>query len=97
MKQWLAKLIAALCGLTCLAVLSAVGAEALHTWRERETAAERTARIEQRLQDLKAQQAQRQAYQERYFNDPAFFETIVRDKLGYVKPNEEVYYFGDAE
>ncbi len=97
MKRFLAKLGLIACALGCAGLLTAVGSEALHTWREQKAVEENAQLLKHRLEQLQQEKTQKTAYRERYFNDPAFFESIVREKLGYVKANEEVYYFGVAQ
>ena len=52
---------------------------------------ERESRV--RLAELQTHLAQQESKLARLHNDPAFVERVIREKLGYARPDETVYRF----
>ncbi len=82
-------------GLVVLLVLTGVLSAALIFQAQRELAhfrhTEDTLRAQ--LKELQLRLAQREEYLNRLENDPAFLDREVRQRLGYVKPDEMIYRF----
>jgi cell division protein FtsB len=81
--------------LLLVAVMVGLGLVWSQTWREYETFGERHAEVEQRLAELREHREEKEAYLRAFLNDPEFVERVVRERLGYVRPDETVFRFGN--
>lgn len=48
-----------------------------------------------RLSEAQAQLANQERVLERLRNDPAYVEKVIREKLGYAKPDEYIFHFAE--
>lgn len=69
--------------------------ELMSTRREYQAFKERHVEAQQRLQVLREERDQREAYLRAFLNDPEFVERVVRERLGYVQPGEVLFRFED--
>lgn len=81
--------------LLLVAVMVGLGLVWSQTWREYETFGERHAEVEKRLAELREHREEKEAYLRAFLNDPGFVERVVRERLGYVRPDETVFRFGN--
>lgn len=65
------------------------------TWREYKAFAQRHAEAENRLAEVREHREEKEAYLRAFLNDPEFVERVVRERLGYVRPDETVFRFGE--
>ena len=56
---------------------------------------ERENRIEAKLIQARKEFAQKEAYLSRLLDDPEFLERVVRERLGYARPDELLFRFSD--
>ncbi len=84
-----------LSGVLCLVVFSLVMV-LLQTWREYDHFKEREYQYEQRLLKTQTEFQSKEEYFNRILNDPEFLERIVREKLGYTRPDEMIFRFEDS-
>lgn len=69
--------------------------ELMSTRREYQAFKERHMEAQHRLQVLREERDQREAYLRAFLNDPEFVERVVRERLGYVQPGEILFRFED--
>ncbi|MDP0499277.1 MAG: septum formation initiator family protein [Verrucomicrobiota bacterium JB022] len=93
MAQWWGRLIVGLLvGLLVLVVMM-VGTVWLQAHREYKFQEQRAQAAETRLAELRSERAQRETYLRLVLEDPKFLERVVRERLGYVRPNETLFRF----
>lgn len=95
MNGLLGKSVIGLLVLVLVAVAASFATVLLQTYREYRHFAEREAQIEAEIVQLRAAQQYREQYLRLMLEDAEFLERVVREKLGYVGPNETVFYFDD--
>jgi len=61
------------------------------TRREYEQFSERLAEAETELETLRTEREQKEDYLRSFLNDPEVVERVVRERLGYVRPDETVF------
>lgn len=71
------------------------GGLVLKTHREYQNFKARENRIEAKLIQARKEFAQKEAYMARLINDPEFLERVVRERLGYARPDELLFRFSD--
>lgn len=76
-------------------VMAALGFSWVRTNREYTAFLERQRDTQARLDRLREEHEQREAYLRAFLQDPEFVERVVRERLGYVKPGETLYRFRD--
>jgi len=93
MGNWLSKFVIGFLALVLLAVMVSFSTVLLQTYREYThfQGVENTARV--RLQELRTEQERKEEYLRLVLADSAFLERVVREKLGYVRPNETIFIF----
>ncbi|WOO42054.1 septum formation initiator family protein [Rubellicoccus peritrichatus] len=64
-----------------------------NTWREYQAFEDREATYRQKLADLRAEKAQREAYLRKLLDDPEFLDRVVRERLGYSREDEIIFKF----
>lgn len=89
----LGKSVLGLLVLVLVAVTTSFATVLLQTYREYQHAAAREAEIQAEIVRLREAQAYREKYLRLMLDDPQFLERVVREKLGYVGPNETVFVF----
>ena len=67
----------------------------LKTHREYQNFKARENRIEAKLIQARKEFAQKEAYMTRLIDDPEFLERVVRERLGYARPDELLFRFSD--
>ena len=67
----------------------------LKTHREFQNFKERQDRIESKLIQARKEFEQKEAYLSRLLEDPEFLERVVRERLGYSRPDELLFRFSD--
>jgi cell division protein DivIC len=93
MRRLLAKGVLGLLVLLLLAVAISFGTVLLQTYREYRHLQRREARLQVELENLRVEQKRQEEYLRRILEDPAFVERVVREKLGYVRPDETIFLF----
>lgn len=63
------------------------------TWREYQAFEEKEVIYKQKLTELRAEKAEREAYLRKLLDDPAFLDRVVRDRLGYSREDEIIFKF----
>lgn len=81
--------------LLLVAVVVGLGLVWSQTWREFKTFGEQQAEAEKQLAELREHREKKEAYLRAFLNDPDFVERVVRERLGYVRPDETVFRFGN--
>jgi len=69
----------------------------LQTYREYKTFRAREVRIEAKLTQARKEFEQKEAYMARLLEDPEFLERVVRERLGYSRPDELLFRFSDED
>tara|TARA_B100000989_G_scaffold266673_1_gene220319 strand:+ start:4048 stop:4470 length:423 start_codon:yes stop_codon:yes gene_type:complete len=87
-------LVLMLMGMLCVLVIF-FGGLVLKTHREYQNFKARENRIEAKLIQARKEFAQKEAYMARLINDPEFLERVVRERLGYARPDELLFRFAD--
>ncbi|HAV14330.1 MAG TPA: hypothetical protein DCX06_12680 [Opitutae bacterium] len=67
----------------------------LQTYREYKNFRAREVRIEAKLTQARKEFEQKEAYLARLLEDPEFLERVVRERLGYSRPDELLFRFSD--
>lgn len=93
MTSFLGKCILGLLGLFLVAVTASFATVLLQTYREHRHFSEREASVRADLNALREQREYKERYLRLMLEDPEFLERVVREKLGYVRPDETVYLF----
>lgn len=93
MRSLLAKGVIGLLVLLLLAVTISFGTVLLQTYREYRHLQSREASLRSELVELRREQEQKEEYLRMMLENPDFMERVVRDKLGYVRPDETVFLF----
>jgi len=83
-----------LMGVLCLLLLF-FGGLVLKTHREYENFKARESRIEAKLIQARKEFARKEAYVIRLMEDPEFLERVVRERLGYARPDEVLFRFSE--
>ncbi len=95
MRTLLAKGLSGLMLLLLLAVTVAFVAVLLQTYREYRHLQSRENALQAELEGLREELSRQDEYLRLMLEDPAFLERIVRQKLGYVRPDETIFLFED--
>jgi len=69
----------------------------LQTYREYKNFRVREVRIEAKLTQARKEFEQKEAYLARLLEDPEFMERVVRERLGYSRPDELLFRFSDED
>jgi len=83
-----------LLGMLLLLVLFFAGV-LLQTYREYAHFKEREARFEANLRQARKEFEQKEAYLARMLEDSEFLERVVRERLGYARPDELLFRFSE--
>ncbi|MGB0335059.1 MAG: FtsB family cell division protein [Opitutales bacterium] len=83
-----------LLGMLCV-LLVFFGGLVLKTHREYQNFKERENRIEAKLLQARKEFDQKEAYLARLLDDPEFLERVVRERLGFARPDELLFRFSD--
>jgi cell division protein FtsB len=83
-----------LLGMLCV-LLVFFGGLVLKTHREYRNFKERENRIEAKLLQARKEFDQKEAYLARLLDDPEFLERVVRERLGFARPDELLFRFSD--
>ncbi len=67
----------------------------MKTHREFKNFKEREDRIESKFIQARKEFAQKEAYLARLLDDPEFLERVVRERLGYARPDELLFRFSE--
>jgi cell division protein FtsB len=83
--------------LVCMLVVLVIffGGLLLKTHREFQNFKARQDRIEAKLIQARKEFEQKEAYVTRLIDDPEFLERVVRERLGYSRPDELLFRFSD--
>ena len=87
-------LVLMLMGMLCVLVIF-FGGLVLKTHREYQNFKARENRIEAKLIQARKEFVQKEAYMTRLIDDPEFLERVVRERLGYARPDELLFRFSD--
>ena len=87
-------LVLMLMGMLCVLVIF-FGGLVLKTHREFQNFKARENRIEAKFIQARKEFAQKEAYITRLIDDPEFLERVVRERLGYARPDELLFRFSD--
>ena len=87
-------LVLMLMGMLCALVIF-LGGLVLKTHREYQNFKARENRIEAKLIQARKEFVQKEAYMARLIDDPEFLERVVRERLGYARPDELLFRFSD--
>lgn len=93
MRSLLAKGLIGLLLVVLLAVTISFGTVLLQTYREYRHLERREASLQADLDFLRQDQQRQEEYLRLMLEDPDFLERVVREKLGYVRPDETVFLF----
>ena len=85
-----------LCGILLVLVVFFAG-RALQNYREYRHFREREAAMLRQLDDLRAEYRMKQRYLRRLMDDPVFLEDVVRERLGYIRTDEQLFRFPSRE
>ena len=77
------------------AVIVSFGAVLSQTLREHENFRDQERRAVERLEHLRREREHKEEYLRLVLNDADFLEKVVRERLGYVRPDETVFLFED--
>ena len=83
-----------LMGMLCVLVIF-FGGLVLKTHREYQNFKARENRIEAKLIQVRKEFARKEAYMTRLIDDTEFLERVVRERLGYARPDELLFRFSD--
>jgi len=83
-----------LVGMLCVLLFFFVGL-LMKTHREFRNFQNRENRIEAKFIQARKEFAQKEAYLSRLSEDPEFLERVVRERLGYARPDELLFRFSD--
>lgn len=81
--------------LVLIAVTASFATVWLQTFREFRHLESREAKLKAEFVALQRERTRKEAYLRLVLEDPAFLERVVREKLGYVRPDETIYLFDD--
>lgn len=84
-------------GALFLIVLLGFGFILLKTYRESKVFQQNEINLQDNLNRLKKEVGIQERYLKRFNDDPAFFEWVARQRIGYVERGEIVFRFGDEE
>ena len=87
-------LVLMLMGMLCVLVIF-FGGLVLKTHREYQNFKARENRIEAKLIQARKEFVQKEAYMTRLIDDSEFLERVVRERLGYARPDELLFRFSD--
>lgn len=79
--------------LICAAALVIMAIELYKTRNQLDFLQERHAEFLQQIQQIEQDLAAKDEYLEKLFSDPVFLERVVRERLGWSKPEEWIYRF----
>ncbi|KAF0092982.1 MAG: septum formation initiator [Puniceicoccaceae bacterium 5H] len=97
MAQWWGRLIVGLLTGLLVLVVMMVATVWLQSHREYKYQEQKAQQAEARLEELRAERAQRETYLRLVLEDPEFLERVVRERLGYLRPNETMFRFKEPE
>jgi len=89
----LTKIVLSLLGVVLVFASLSFGALFLQSYRELEHFKSRESEMEERLVLIRAKIAQREKYLDLVLHEPNFLERVVREKLGYARPDDIIYRF----
>ncbi len=89
----LAQIILGLLGALLALVVLSFSALFLQSYREFEYFKSKELELEKQLSHLKEKISQREKYLDLVLHEPDFLERVVRQKLGYARPEETIYRF----
>ena len=95
MRGLLAKGLLGLLIVLLIAVTVSFATVLLQTYREYRHLQSRETALRVDLEEVRREQERKEEYLRLMLEDPAFLERIVREKLGYVGPDETVFLFDD--
>lgn len=87
------KIVVALLGVLLLGICISIGLVLFQTNRELQVLREREVAYRQELAEKNDLYQERHAYLKKLLNDPAFFEKVVRERLGYSREDEIIFRF----
>ncbi len=94
MFRFIAKGLVILLSSTLVLVIAVMGTALLGTYREYSAMKQRETELAAVLDARQAELRQRQEYLRMVLDDPEFIDRVVRERMGFAKPNEKVYRFG---
>ena len=89
----LTKIVLSLLGVALVFAILSFGVLFLQSYRELEQFKSRESGMEQRLDLIREKIAQREKYLNLVLHEPDFLERVVREKLGYARPDDTIYRF----
>lgn len=69
----------------------------IRNYRVYEATQERNKKLKEELGDLQKEVNKQEAYLKRLLTDPVFFDSVVRQRLGYTREDEIVYRFEEEK
>jgi len=94
MFRFFAKGLVYLLSAVLVLVIAVMGTSLLRTYREYSAFKHKETELAIQLESKRAELRERQEYLRMVLDDPDFIDRVVREKLGFTKPNEKVYRFG---
>lgn len=94
-QRALYRVVLGMLGLAFIGVLVLFGFLLSDTWREYNAFEQREAAYRERLADIRAEKAGREAYLRKLLDDPDFRDRVVRERLGYSREDEIIFRFED--
>ncbi len=91
------KIVLSLFGIVLVMAILSFGVLFLQSYRELEQFQSRESALEERLSLIREQITQREKYLDLVLHEPNFLERVVRQKLGYARPDDTIYRFEDEE
>lgn len=94
MFRFIAKGLVYILSAVLVLVIAVMGTALLGTYREYSAFKQKEVELAAVLEARQAELRERQEYLRMVLDDPEFIDRVVREKLGFTKPNERVYHFG---
>jgi len=94
MFRFFAKGLVILLSAVLILVIAVMGTSLLRTYHEYSAFKHKEMELSALLENRQAELRDRQEYLRMVLDDPEFIERVVREKLGFTKPNEKIYHFG---
>lgn len=91
--QFIHKFVIGFLSVSLVAVVIVFTLLGVRTWREYQTFQEREQALKSLIVRSQEERADKQAYLQKMLSDPAFFERVTREQLGYSRDGELIIHF----
>ncbi len=95
MSQTSYKFLLAVLAFALVGVGVVFGSTLLRTWREYGVLKQREAAYQQQIAEARITRAHQEVYLKKLIEDPEFLERVIRERMGYSRPNEIIFRFVD--